>query len=152
MDAATAYRRRAIEGSSPVGLIVLLYQGVTVDLRRAIAAIEHGRRSDDIEARTNALNRVLALVGELRGALNFERGGEIARQFERFFRLAERLVLQASFDHDAAPLRELLEQFSAIRDAWRQVDAAPAAGQPMAAPYAAAAAPALGEARPAWQA
>src|SRR6185437_4986222 len=51
-DAAAAYRRRSIEGSSPVGLIVLLYQGVTVDLRRAIAAIEHGRRADDIEART----------------------------------------------------------------------------------------------------
>jgi len=152
MDAAATYRRRSIEGSSPVGLIVLLYQGVTVDLRRAIAAIEHGRRADDIEARTNALNRVLVLVGELRGALDFERGGEIARQFQRFFQLAERLVLQASFDHDARPLRELLQQFAAIRDAWQQVDTAPAMGAPVASPYAAAPQPSLREVRPAWQA
>lgn len=131
MDAATAYRRRSIEGASPVGLVVLLYQSACVEMRRAAAAIEAG----DIEARTRALNKVLAIVGELRAALDFERGGAIAHQFAALYRLAERGVLEASARQDAAPLREVLEQFVLVRDAWQKIEAQQ--GAAAAAPEAA---------------
>ncbi|MGH9482667.1 MAG: flagellar export chaperone FliS [Terriglobales bacterium] len=121
MDAANTYHRRAAAGATPVGLIVLLYQAAVVALRRGIAAMDAG----DIEARTLALNRVLALVAELKASLNYETGGEVARQFARFYHLAERLILQASCQKDAEPLRELLEQFVRVRDAWQQVDKLP---------------------------
>ncbi len=125
MNAATTYHRRALEGATPVGLIVLLYQAAVVSLRRGIAAMEAG----DIEVRTQALNRVLALVGELKASLNYERGGEVALQFARFYQLADRLVMQASFQQDAQPLRDLLEPMVQIRDAWQQVDALPVGKQ-----------------------
>ncbi|HUX65978.1 MAG TPA: flagellar export chaperone FliS [Terriglobales bacterium] len=125
MNAATTYHRRALEGATPVGLIVLLYQAAVVSLRRGIAAMEAG----DIEVRTQALNRVLALVGELKASLNYDRGGEVALQFARFYQLADRLVMQASFQQDAQPLRDLLDPMVQIRDAWQQVDALPVGKQ-----------------------
>lgn len=139
MNAASTYHRRALEGATPVGLIVLLYQAAVVSLRRGIAAMEAG----EIEVRTQALNRVLALVAELKAALNYERGGEVAQQFARFYQLAERLVMQASCQQDAQPLRDLLEPMAQIRDAWQQVDALPVARQ---FDPAARVAPALGAA------
>jgi len=119
MDAATAYRRRSIEGASPLGLVVLLYQAACVEMRRAASALDRG----DIETRTRALNKVLAIVGELRAALDFERGGPIAQQFAALYRLAERGVLEASTRQDPAPLREVLEQFVLVRDAWQKIEA-----------------------------
>lgn len=155
MNAATTYQRRAMESATPVGLVVLLYQAAVMALRRGIAAMEAG----DIEARTRALNRVLALVSELKAALNYESGGEVARQFARFYALAERLVMQASCQQDAQPLRDLLEPMVQIRDAWQQADTLPTtrAFDPAArvAPAPSAYAepqPRTGEVRPAWEA
>lgn len=127
MNAAAAYQRRSVEGTTPIGLIVLMYQAAVVDFRKAIGAMEvvpNGAR--EIEARTRALHHLLAIVGELKRALDFERGGEVARNFQRLYLLTERLVLQASHDRDPQPLRELLEQYNLILAAWRQAEARPA--------------------------
>lgn len=138
MNPAAAYQRRAIEGASPIGLIVLLYQAAVVELRRALAAMETDAETPrQIEVRTQALNRVLALVGELKGVLDYNRGGEVARNFARFYQLAERLVVQAGFQRDPAPLRELLEQFVAILRAWREVEARPPAAAQVQAAWSA---------------
>jgi flagellar protein FliS len=138
MNPATAYKRRAIESATPVGLVVLLYQAAVVDLRRALAAMENDPDSPrQIEVRTQACHRVLAIVGELKGALNFEQGGEVARNFDRFYQLAERLIVQAGFQKDPEPVRELLQQFSAILNAWREVEARPPAAPPVQAAWSA---------------
>jgi flagellar protein FliS len=121
MDAATAYQRRALESASPIGLIVLLYQAAGQQLRRALAAMDCG----DIEARTSALNRVLAIVGELRAVLDYERGGEVARQFARFYYSSERALMDAACRQDPAPLRDLLNSFQQVQEAWRRADALP---------------------------
>lgn len=121
MDSAITHHRQAAEGGTPIGLIVLLYQAAVVALRRGIAAMDAG----DVEARTTALNRVLALISELQASLDFEQGGEVARQFARFYHLSERLILQASCQKEAEPLRQLLEQFVRVRDAWQQMDKLP---------------------------
>lgn len=145
MDAASSYRRRALEGTSKVGLVVMLYQSAGVSLRRGITALEAG----DIEARTRALNHVLALVTELKSVLDFERGGSIARQFEQFYQVVERAILDAGIRQDAQPLQQVLEQFVRLQEAWQQVDAlpaAPAGDHPGLRPNTA------GEVRPTWQA
>lgn len=128
MNAASTYQRRAIEGASPVGLVVLLYQGAVVQLRRAIGAMEAQPPSvRNIEIRTSALNRVLAIIGELQRVLDFQRGGEIARNFDRFYRLAQTAIMQAVTHNDAQPLRELLPQIEKILQAWRSVETRPPA-------------------------
>lgn len=121
MDAASAYQRRALESASPIGLIVLLYQAACQDLRRGIAALERG----EVETRVAALNRVLAIVTELKAVLDFERGAEAAQLFARFYRSAEHTILDASCRQDAAPLRDLLDSFLSVQEAWRRADALP---------------------------
>lgn len=121
MDVATAYRRRSVEGATPIGLIVLLYQAAVLELRKGMAALE----ARDIEARTRAFSRVLAIIGELKRSLDFERGGEVARNFARFYYLSERILLDCSVRQELGQLPDLLEQFQRILEAWRQVDARP---------------------------
>ncbi|TAN22927.1 MAG: flagellar export chaperone FliS [Acidobacteria bacterium] len=138
MNAASAYQRRAIEGATPVGLVVLLYQGAVVQLRRAIAAMETQPQTvRDIEIRTSALNRVLAIIGELQRVLDFQRGGDIARNFDHFYRLAQSAIMQAVANNDAQPLRDLLPQLEKILQAWRSVETRPPAPSAGAAAWTA---------------
>lgn len=138
MNAASTYQRRAIEGASPVGLVVLLYQGAVVQLRRAIGAMETQPPSlRNIEIRTSALNRVLAIIGELQRVLDFQRGGDVARNFDRFYRLAQTAIMQAVTNNDAQPLRDLLPQIEKILQAWRSVETRPPASSAGAAAWTA---------------
>lgn len=145
MDPASAYRNHLVEGSTPIGLIVLLYQSAVSLLRRAIAAMEAG----DVEQRTLLLNRVLRHLAELKGVLDFERGGAVAEQLSRFYTIADGMVLDASCRQDPEPLRVLVQQLLTVQEAWQQLDAMPrSAPQPVPVPFPQSA----GEVRQAWQA
>src|SRR5579864_197261 len=104
MNAASEYRKRAVETASPVGLVVLLYGGVVTALMRAVAAIE----ANDIERRVSELNRALNIMAELQGTLNFEKGGEVARNLEKFYAVMRSQVLEASIKNSKPILLELI--------------------------------------------
>ena len=73
---AQEYRKRAVEGASPVGLVVLLYGGAVTNLMRAIAAVDAG----NVEKRVEELNKALAIIAQLQGTLDFEKGGAVATE------------------------------------------------------------------------
>lgn len=144
MDPAQAYQRRLIETATPIGLIVLLFERLVLSIERAVAALER----HDIETRTTELNRALAIIAELRKSLNFEKGGEVARQFDGFYQHAERQIVAAGWRRDPAQLRELRGYLLQIRDAWRKAEVKPSA-QPA---LAEAVVDSTGEGRSSWRA
>ena len=56
-----AYRRSAAEGASPIGLVILLYDTLAGDLRRAAAAAAR----QDIPVRCKESNHALLVLGHL---------------------------------------------------------------------------------------
>jgi len=118
MNAASEYRRRAIESASPVGLVVLLYGGAVTALSKAMAAID----TNNIEVGVSELNRVLKILAELQGTLNFEHGGEVAVHLEKFYTVMRSQVLEASMKASKPMLEELVRHFSGMKEAWQQVD------------------------------
>lgn len=117
-DPARAYRQLSVQSASPVGLIVLLFNSAIASLHKA----ERAAAENQIETRVAELNHVLDIVSELRSVLDFERGGDVARQFDQFYQLAEVQVLQANLQNSQDIIRDLVAQFIKIRDAWQQVD------------------------------
>lgn len=57
---AKAYRQFSVEGASPVGLVVMLYERAIADLQRATTAVE----AHDIELRTKHLDHFLGVIAE----------------------------------------------------------------------------------------
>jgi len=117
-NAAQEYRQRAVEGASPVGLVVLLYGGAITALMRAMAAVDAG----NIEKRVLELNKVLAILAELQGTLDFEKGGAVAEHLEKFYTVVRSNVLEASIKNSKPLLEELVKHFSALKEAWAQVE------------------------------
>lgn len=116
--AAQTYTQLSLEGSSPVGLVVALYDNVLKSLHRARRAIE----ANDIGGRTQHLNHVLSIVAHLQGNLDLQQGGEVAKTLQQFYTYARARVLEVSLTNSKEKLNDLASHFSSLRAAWQVVD------------------------------
>jgi len=113
---AHTYRQHAVQGATPVEMVVMLYDGAIAWLQRAMTAIE----SNDIERKCAHLNRALAIIGQLEGTLDFERGGEVAQTLKQLYLCARAQVLKANIQNSPEILRSLIQNFVTVREAWCQ--------------------------------
>ena len=118
---ALAYRQFSVQGSTPLGLVVMLYDGAIAALRRAAVAIEAG----DISEKCMHLTRAQAIILQLEGSLNFEPGGEVAQTLKAMYVYARAQMLKANIENSAPRLRELVERFATVREAWYEADHRP---------------------------
>ena len=116
--AARTYTQLSLECSSPVGLVVALYDNALKSLHRAKRAIE----ANDIELRTRHLDQVLSIVAHLQGNLDLENGGEVARTLQQFYTYVRARVLEISLTNSKEKLNDLASHFSSLRGAWQVVD------------------------------
>jgi flagellar protein FliS len=137
-DPKLVYRDTAANNASPLRLVVLLYEQLIEDLRRAATAIAHG----DAEKRTIELGHALEVLGQLQGRLDLEQGGEVAQNLEKFYNLLRSNLLQAQVTDSAQILRQQIAHLLAIREAWLEVErAAPSSAQQPSAASASATTP-----------
>ena len=118
---AHAYRQFSVQGATPLGLVVMLYDGVIAAMQRAVTAIE----AHDIQKKCEHLNRALAIILQLEGTLNMELGGEVAQTLKALYLYARGQAIKANIENSAAILRALIEKFSTVREAWYQADHQP---------------------------
>jgi flagellar secretion chaperone FliS len=80
-NAAIAYREQEILSASPARLIVIIYDHMLANLRRAKVAIE----VNNIEARAEAIGKARSAVTELLVSTDVERGGQIAQNLRSLY-------------------------------------------------------------------
>ncbi len=117
-DPVRSYRESAVRGATPVGLIVILYEEIVRSVRRAQRALRNG----NIEERTNALTHAINVVGHLRGVLNFEIGGPIARNLASFYDTMQAQILAANISASYDALESIAQAFFTVKEAWQTVD------------------------------
>jgi flagellar protein FliS len=113
-----SYRSSAIEGASPIGLVVVLYDRLVIDIRAAAAAI----RADDIERRCRELNHAAWILGQLEDWIDRSNGGELAENLSTFYSHLRAKLTQAAVTKSASLLEEQIELISQVRSAWQQRD------------------------------
>ena len=115
------YVQMEIEGASPLGLVVRMYDGALGSIRRARDHHDEGRIRD----RGAEISRALDIVSELRSGLDLEQGGEIARNLEALYLFAgERLMAAGSGAREG--LDEALAALMPLYEAWSQLASQPA--------------------------
>jgi len=122
MDARFSYREAAVRGASREKLVVLLYEQMIEDLRRAVSALE--RR--DVEERTREINHAILVLAHLENSLDKERGGVVARNLERFYEIVRQGLVEAQCQQSGEGIKEQIELLMLVRDAWLEVDRASA--------------------------
>ena len=117
MDAGTEYRQASAQGVSKIRIVVALYDQIAQDLSRAISAVEQ----KNIESRSCEIDHALMVLEQLQGRLDYETGGEIARNLERFYCFSRMRLLAAQRAASADILREQIHQVLSLRDAWLEI-------------------------------
>ncbi len=113
---ATLYRQMDVMAMSPAQRIVALTARVHLSLRQARIAIE----SDDVEQREARLNTATAILHELAGALDIERGGEIATRLAGLYTWLIRECLAVHLEPVAARLDSPIAVVAELHSAWSE--------------------------------
>ena len=114
VDVRRSYQESAIRGATPIELVVVLYDSALEDMRRALLAMQQ----NDIETRSRQIGHALIVLQQLQGTLDFERGGNAARQFEQFYSLVRAKLLEAQIRSSPETLREQIRYLAEVRDCW----------------------------------
>ena len=134
---ALAYRQIAVQGATPLGLVVMLYDGAITALLRAVDAID----AHDIERKCRHLNRAQAVINQLEGTLNFQAGGDIARNLQGFYAYSRAKIMKGNVENSVEILHSLIDHFTALRDAWKEgerrltIQATSAQAEPLSMDY-----------------
>lgn len=126
------YLRAAAQNSTPIGLVIILYDLLIHDLEQAIACFA------EVEKRTAEIKHSFLVLQQLQGSLDMENGGDAAKHLAAFYSALRCKILEAQIKASPEILRRQIELVFEVRKAWQQVNqpnlgATPATTEPAAA-------------------
>src|SRR5262249_18467150 len=108
------YRANQVATTDPGTILLLLYQGTIAFLSQAKAAIARG----DMAEKGRCITRALAIISELLTSLNFEVGGEVARNLESLYLFMIDHITNANLVNDPKPLDETMRLLATLQEGW----------------------------------
>ena len=106
-----------VASADPHALVLTLFDAVLGRLMAARACIEQGK----IAGKAGLLHSSVTLLGELRGSLDLQKGGALARNLSDLYDYMVRRLLHANLNNDKAALGEVLGLLGEIREAWAAI-------------------------------
>jgi len=114
--AKSVYREIDIQSATPLQIVVALYDAILQDIRGAMAAQKH----NDIEERSAQVKHCLLAVAQLQSRLDLEKGGEVAKNLDRFYSTVRGKLLEASIKASADAFAAIADMVMPIRSAWNE--------------------------------
>ncbi len=102
---------------SPEQLISLLFDKGCLLIRQSVEAL----KSKDQDTFNDSTTHALQIILSLRGVLNMEEGGELAKSLYESYTAIAASLFKAKADEDIQSLNTLYEALSELRDAWKIV-------------------------------
>jgi len=115
--------------ADPVELIHILYEHALLQIKLARTALADG----NIAARSQAISKTLAVLGELEGSLDCTAGGSIGQNLARLYQYMRRRLTDGSVNRDAAALAEVESLMRTLDEGWTAMQHATSI--PAALPY-----------------
>ena len=106
-----------VAGADNVQLIQMLFDGLIESLSTAKGHIERG----SITEKSKSIARAGRIVVGLQGALDFEKGGDIARNLNDLYSYITRRLFHVNAHNDLAALQYIHTLMVEIRQAWTVV-------------------------------
>ncbi len=115
--ATAAYKEAGVLTASPGQLVVMLYDGAVRFLRQAAVAMEDG----DLGKSNHKLQRGEAIIDELLGTLDFERGGDVAVNLRELYLFSLRHLSEARLQRDPGKVLQIAGFLGELRESWAQI-------------------------------
>lgn len=113
------YQKSAVNGASPLQLVVMLYDGALRFMETGKRAIQTGNRDEQ----NVALQRAQRIVMELMGALDMEQGGDIAKNLLSLYSYVLNELVSANMKDEVGGIDRAIKVMSDLRESWSQIEA-----------------------------
>ncbi len=116
----SAYKETRIKTAGPGQLIVMLYEEAVKQCDRAVEYMspELSKKPASIEKINAALGKVRDIVTELMASLDFESGGQIAKDLFSLYVYFNKELTEANMAKDPARVRAVRTMLEELRGAW----------------------------------
>jgi flagellar protein FliS len=126
--AAAQYRAVRSHGlvadASPTRLVQVMFEHVISHLataRGCMSRIQGNRPLNDVVAKGKAISKSLALLGQLNGTLDMERGGQVAQNLRALYEYMMNRLLLANGTDDISIVAEVSRLVEEIKSGWDQI-------------------------------
>ncbi len=111
-----AYKKTAVSTASKEQILLMLYQAAIKNCKKAIEAIEQKQ----IAKKGEYIGKLQDIVIELNNSLDFEVGGEIAKELSSLYDYMLFSSTQANIKIDAEPLHGCLNVLNTLYEGWSE--------------------------------
>ena len=120
--AASAYRQvgvqSGVDGATPHMLIKMLFDGLMKSLNAARGAVQRG----EIEEKGRHLGKAVRILEEgLKGGLNSEQGGELAKNLRALYDYCIKRLTLANLRNDLGMVEEVVQLIAPVAQSWEQI-------------------------------
>jgi len=112
-----AYQRSDVLTADPMALVLICYNAAISNLKIAKARY----LDKQYEAKAIATNKALDIISELLSGLNFEKGGDIAKNLDAIYRYLLNRIHHGDVNRDLSPLDEAITILEELREAWNTI-------------------------------
>jgi flagellar protein FliS len=112
---ANQYRQTAVKTANPGQILIMLYESAIKNVKLAAVAID----KKDIPAKGKHIGKVHDIINELTATLNFEVGGDIARNLERLYNFMVEQLVKANMESSKEPLVTVQKLLETLLDGWK---------------------------------
>ncbi len=113
---AKAYHKTSVETASKEKVLLMLYEGCIRNLRKCKVAMENKNWAE----KGLHLGKAQDIVNELSNSLNFEVGGELAKQLEALYLHVFSETTKANIDNDPAKIAHCIKVMETLYDGWKE--------------------------------
>ena len=132
---ASTYKSTSVNTSSPADLVLMLYEGILRFLNNARGGFNIKDPVEYHQTINENLQKAQAIIRELRSCLDVEKAGEFGETMTGLYDYFDRRLQEANMEKTQAPIDEIYDRMTVIRDAWdemvqREIKGAVSAQQP----------------------
>jgi len=113
----STYQEVSFLTADPKKLILICYQQAILNLK---AAREHFL-AQEYEAKAKSLQKALDFICELNNALDFEKGGSIAKNLDTLYKYITRGLFEADINKDLNMFAAIIEILEELESAWKTI-------------------------------
>jgi len=113
-----------VADASPTRLVQIMFEHILSYLATATGCmqrIQDNRPLSDVIAKGNAMNKAIALIGQLNGTLDMERGGQIAENLRALYEYMLNRLTLANATNDTSLVTEVSGLVAKIKSGWDQI-------------------------------
>jgi flagellar protein FliS len=112
------YQKGAVNGASPLQLVIMLYDGAL----RHMEAGKHAIQNRDLQKQNDSLQKAQKIIMELMSCLDMKQGGEVATNLLALYTYILNQLVQANIEDKTEPIDQSIAVLSDLRQSWKQIE------------------------------